>query len=185
MIERRATLCGRLLAAIAVATALSVMPSAMIAQDSSGKKEVEPPKTVELQVFVIMAAKGEKAQEDPSLKELAELLRSKFGKRFNQFALQRTTSMKIKHKQEQSCGLAADYFLKAKYDDAEMSESESPKIELALNVVRIVAGDSGSKEVGVLGPVGAKVRKNKFFLLGGPQVDDKTMILAVRVTSAK
>jgi len=139
-----------------------------------------------VQVFVIMASKGEQPQADTSLKELAELLTANYGTRFNQFSLHRTTSVKIRLDQEQTCGLAADYFLKAKYVGADMSDEAAPKMDLALRIVRITADAEGkpAKEVGVLGPVGAKVVKDKFILLGGPKVDEKTMILAVRVTGS-
>jgi hypothetical protein len=173
-------------AVVVVAAVVGSLSSILAAQDGDGKKKADAPGSVDVQVFVIMASQGDTPQADASLKELAELLTANYGTRFNQFSLHRTTSVKIRLDQEQTCGLAADYFLKAKYVGADMSDEAAPKMDLALRIVRITAEAEGkpAKEVGVLGPVGAKVVKGKFILLGGPKVDEKTMILAVRVTGS-
>jgi len=144
------------------------------AQEKS--KPEQKPKSITLQVYVIMASKAAKPHADASLKELAGLLKGKFGTRFNHFTLHRSAKDSIKLGKKRRIALAADYHLKAEYRDA-----KAAKIVVGWHLVRLVTIAGKTREVNVSGQNASTVLRGKFFLIGGPQVGDKTMILAVRV----
>lgn len=160
-------------AALVLAVGLSpVGTNTAEAQEKPKPKPEQKPKSITLQVYVIMASKAAKPHADASLKELAGLLKG----RFNHFTLHRLVKESIKLGKQKRFSLAADYYLKAEYRDAKAS-----KIVLKWHLVRLVTAGGKTREVGVAGPHGVTVTRGKFFLIGGPQVGAKTMLLAVRV----
>ncbi|NIA21920.1 MAG: hypothetical protein GWP05_08170 [Anaerolineaceae bacterium] len=162
-------------AALVLAMGLPPLGTDTVGAQESPKPERKP-KSVTLQVYVIMASKAAKPHADASLKELAGLLKGNFGKRFNHFTLHRLAKESIKLSKKRRIALAADYHLKAEYRDA-----KAAKIVLGWHLVRLVTSAGKTREVDVSGQNVATATRGKFFLIGGPQVGDKTMILAIRV----
>jgi len=161
--------------ATALILAVGLPPVGTNTAGAQEKPKPEPerkPKSITVQVYVIMASKAAKPHADASLKELAGLLKG----RFNHFTLHRSAKESIKLGKQKRFSLAADYYLKAEYRDA-----KSSKIVLKWHLVRLVTSGGKTREVGVTGPHGVTVTRGKFFLIGGPPVGDKTMLLAVRV----
>ena len=162
-------------AALILAVGLPPLGTETVGAQEKPKPE-QKPKSITLQVYVIMASKAAKPHADASLKELAGLLKGKFAARFNHFTLHRLAKESIKLGKKRRIALAADYHLKAEYRDA-----KAARIVLAWHLVRLVTAAGKTREVGVAGPHPVTVLRGKFFLIGGPQVGDKTMILAIRV----
>lgn len=158
-------------AALVLAVGLPPLGTDTVGAQERPKPE-QKPKSITLQVYVIMASKAPKPHADASLKELAGLLKG----RFNHFTLHRLVKESIKLGKQKRFSLAADYHLKAEYRDA-----KSSKIVLKWHLVRLVTSGGKTREIGVAGPNGVTVTRGKFFLIGGPKVGAKTMILAVRV----
>ncbi len=160
-------------AVAALVLAVGLPPVGTNTAQAQEKPKPEPkPKSVTVQVYVIMASKAAKPHADASLKELAGLLKG----RFNHFTLHRLVKESIKLGKQKRFSLAADYHLKVKYRDA-----KSSKIVLKWDLVRIVIAGGKTREIGVARVSAVTVTRGKFFLIGGPQVGAKTMILAVRV----
>lgn len=160
---------------VAAALVLAVGLPPVGSNTAGAQEKPEPeqkPKSITLQVYVIMASEAPKPHADPSLKELAGLLKG----RFNHFTLHRSVKESIKLGKQKRFSLAADYYLKAEYRDA-----EAAKIVLGWDLVRVVTAGGKTREIGVAGPNGVTVTSGKFFLIAGPPVGDKTMLLAVRV----
>jgi hypothetical protein len=91
------------------------------------------PKTIEVQVFVIMASKGEVEHTDAALKELADLFKSKFD--FNRFRLHKSSQSEIRRDKPAPFQLVSDYLLWGTYLGANKS-NPAGAVNLNLKLVR-------------------------------------------------
>jgi len=178
--DARVSLLARVALILGVVAAGSA-GSRALAQEKEPPKP--PPKSVEIQVFVILASKGEVDYADPSLKELAELLKRDSKGQFNRFRLHKSPQAEVKLSTTTYFGLIENYHLKATYSGVKAEQPEM--VQLSLSIVRREQGSVGGKdeirETPVLGPLGINIVRDKFVLIGGPQIGDDKLILAVRV----
>jgi len=145
----------------------------------------KPPKSIDVQALVIMASKGKVEHVDPSLGEVAGLLRKNFAGMFNRFRLHRTAGDDVKLEKSVTLALIDKYHLKAAYDGANTDDPKQVKIRLTCTLVKrvpvTVDGKKKTKDVPVAGPIRYTVPRGLFCLIAGPKVETETMILAVRV----
>ena len=158
--------------------------------DDKDKEPPKPPKSVEVQTFVILASKGETEHIDPSLKELAELLKQRFKDQLNRFRLHKSLQGDVKldpgkGEKTASFALIEDFYLKVAYHGIKKEPDGPEMIRLSLALVRVVEetkdDKTTKKEVRIIGPLGVNVVRERFILLGGPKVGNETLILAIRV----
>ncbi len=141
------------------------------------------PKSVEVQVFVIMASKGEVEHTDAALKELSELMKSEFN--FNRFRLHKSSQAEIKKDKASPFQLVSDYMLWGTYLGANKS-NPAGAVNLSLKLVRTeettdAKGVKKKVDRAFAPKLTYALMRDRFILIGGPQVGEETMILAIRV----
>jgi len=162
-------------------TGIASWPAAP-AMAQQGEQPKPPPKSVEVQAFVILASKGEVDYADPSLKELAELLRSQFKDQFNRFRLHKVPHEEVRLDKTAYLSLVENYHLKVTYTGVEAEQPEKVRLSLAIvrRVQEVVGGKVETRETTFVA-FKISIVRDKFFLMTGPQVGDEKVILAVRV----
>lgn len=141
------------------------------------------PKAVEVQVFVIMASKGEVEHTDAALKELADLLKSQFN--FNRFRLHKSSQAEIRRDKPSPFQLISDYLLWGTYLGVNKSNPEGA-VNLNLKLVRTeettdAKGVKKKVDKAITPKLTYALLRDRFILIGGPQLGEETMILAIRV----
>lgn len=177
----RATRCCILLAS--VATALLAM-AAVVAGQEGDRQEAPPPKAVEVEAYVIMASHGEKPHVDPKLKEIAELLEGV--PHFNRFHYHDVVDTDVELKKAGRLPLVANYFLEAGYNGIERREGKPDRLLITLTPVKSVEVEKDGKKtvkyVPVTSSISFRVPWNVYVPVVGPEVEGKTVIMAVRIT---
>ena len=141
------------------------------------------PKAVEVQVFVIMASKGEVEHTDSALKELADLMKTEFT--FNRFRLHKSSQSEIRKDKASPFQLISDYTLWGTYLGASKI-NPAGVVNLSVKLVRTeeVTDSKGVKkkvDKSITPKLTYALMRDRFILIGGPQVGEETMILAIRV----
>lgn len=173
------------IAALAACAVLATAACSSARAQPAPEDKPKPPKSVEVETYVIMASMGTPEHVDPSLKEVAELLKKRFKDVFNRFRRHNRLTGDVKLEKTADFALIDNYHLKVTYNGVKDDAERGRMIMVSWRLVRTTEveeeGKATVKETTVAGPFNVNVIPGSFFLFGGPEVNQETMILAIRV----